>query len=110
MNGFTRAALVGAALTLSCTAVLAQKDTADAIARYRQLLQDGNPAELVAARGDQLSRIAVLQQLAITRNRVGSVLLCQDRRARQRKRSPYQRCPRESIHLLHLPETALRTN
>ena len=47
MKGITPAALVGAALALSCTAVLAQKDTADAIARYRQLLQDGNPAELV---------------------------------------------------------------
>ncbi len=54
MNRITRAALVGAALALSCTGVLAQKDTADAIARYRQLLQDGNPAELVAARGEGL--------------------------------------------------------
>jgi sulfur-oxidizing protein SoxA len=54
MKAITRAALVGAALALSCTAVLAQKDTADAIARYRQLLQDGNPAELVVARGEAL--------------------------------------------------------
>jgi L-cysteine S-thiosulfotransferase len=54
MKGITRAALVGAALALSCTAVVAQKDTADAIARYRQLLQDGNPAELVVARGEAL--------------------------------------------------------
>jgi sulfur-oxidizing protein SoxA len=54
MQGFTRAMLVGTALAVSCTAVLAQKDTADAIARYRQLLQDGNPAELVSARGEAL--------------------------------------------------------
>ena len=54
MNRITRAALTGAALALSCTAVQAQKDTADAIARYRQLLQDGNPAELVVARGEGL--------------------------------------------------------
>lgn len=54
MKGMTRAALVGSALALSCTAALAQKDTADAIARYRQLLQDGNPAELVVARGEAL--------------------------------------------------------
>ena len=51
MKGIMRVALAGAALALSCTASLAQKETADAIARYRQLLQDGNPAELVAARG-----------------------------------------------------------
>ena len=53
MKGITRAALGVAALALSCTAV-AQKETADAIARYRQLLQDGNPAELVVARGEAL--------------------------------------------------------
>ena len=54
MKGIPQVALVGAALALSCTASLAQKETADAIARYRQLLQDGNPAELVAARGEAL--------------------------------------------------------
>ncbi|MGZ9059091.1 MAG: sulfur oxidation c-type cytochrome SoxA, partial [Burkholderiaceae bacterium] len=54
MKGLTRVALAGAALALSCTAALAQKETADAIARYRQLLQDGNPAELVVARGEAL--------------------------------------------------------
>lgn len=53
MKGITRAAL-SAVLALSCTVALAQKDTADAIARYRQLLQDGNPAELVVARGEAL--------------------------------------------------------
>lgn len=46
--------LAGGALLLICTAVPAQKSTADAIARYRELLQDGNPAELVAARGEAL--------------------------------------------------------
>ena len=54
MKGITQVTLVGAALALSCTAALAQKETADAIARYRQLLQDGNPAELVVARGEAL--------------------------------------------------------
>ncbi len=54
MKAITRAALGVAAFALSCTAAFAQKDTADAIARYRQLLQDGNPAELVAARGEAL--------------------------------------------------------
>ena len=47
-------ALGGAVFALSCTAAFAQKDAADAIARYRQLLQDGNPAELVVARGEAL--------------------------------------------------------
>lgn len=54
MKGIMRVALAGAALALFCTASVAQKETADAIARYRQLLQDGNPAELVAARGAEL--------------------------------------------------------
>ena len=54
MKGITRVALAGAALMLSGTSALAQKETADAIARYRQLLQDGNPAELVVARGEAL--------------------------------------------------------
>jgi sulfur-oxidizing protein SoxA len=54
MKGITQVTLAGAALALSCTAALAQKETADAIARYRQLLQDGNPAELVVARGEAL--------------------------------------------------------
>ena len=54
MKGITRVALAGAALVLSGTSALAQKETADAIARYRQLLQDGNPAELVVARGEAL--------------------------------------------------------
>jgi L-cysteine S-thiosulfotransferase len=53
MKGITRAALGVAGLALSCSAA-AQKETADAIARYRQLLQDGNPAELVVARGEVL--------------------------------------------------------
>lgn len=35
-------------------AVHAQANTADEIARYRQMLQDGNPAELVVARGEDL--------------------------------------------------------
>ncbi|HKO69134.1 MAG TPA: sulfur oxidation c-type cytochrome SoxA [Burkholderiaceae bacterium] len=54
MEAITRAGLGAVAFALSCTAAFAQKDTADAIARYRQLLQDGNPAELVVARGEAL--------------------------------------------------------
>ncbi len=54
MKASMRAALGVAALALSCTTAIAQKETADAIARYRQLLQDGNPAELVVARGEAL--------------------------------------------------------
>lgn len=49
-----QAVLAGSALMLSCAAAQAQKSTADAIARYRELLQDGNPAELVVARGEAL--------------------------------------------------------
>lgn len=41
--------LVGAALP-----VAAQQNAADEIARYRAMLQDGNPAELVAMRGEDL--------------------------------------------------------
>ncbi len=41
------------AATLPCSA-LAQQDTLREIERYRQLLQDGNPAELYEARGEEL--------------------------------------------------------
>ena len=41
------------AATLPCFA-LAQQDTLKGIERYRQLLQDGNPAELYEARGEEL--------------------------------------------------------
>ena len=34
--------------------VLAQKSTADGIAEYREMLQDGNPAELFEAKGEDL--------------------------------------------------------
>ena len=54
MNVNMQAALAGGALMLSCAAVQAQNSTADAIARYRELLQDGNPAELMVARGEAL--------------------------------------------------------
>lgn len=49
-----QAALAGSALMLLCASAQAQNSTADAIARYRELLQDGNPAELVVARGEAL--------------------------------------------------------
>src|SRR5258708_3044992 len=41
------------AATLPCSAP-AQQDTLKEIERYRQLLQDGNPAELYEARGEEL--------------------------------------------------------
>jgi sulfur-oxidizing protein SoxA len=53
MKASSHAALVAAAFA-SCITAHAQNSTADAIARYRELLQDGNPAELVAARGEAL--------------------------------------------------------
>ncbi|MEP6608684.1 MAG: sulfur oxidation c-type cytochrome SoxA [Burkholderiaceae bacterium] len=46
--------LTAAAWLLALAPVQAQNTTTDAIARYRQLLQDGNPAELVVARGEAL--------------------------------------------------------
>ena len=46
--------LAAGALVLSFAPVQAQNSTTDAIARYRELLQDANPAELVVARGEVL--------------------------------------------------------
>ena len=46
--------LAAPALVLSFAPVQAQNSTTDEIARYRELLQDGNPAELVVARGEAL--------------------------------------------------------
>jgi len=44
-----------ATLVLSAsTAALAQKSTADGIAEYRKMLEDGNPAELFEAKGEAL--------------------------------------------------------
>lgn len=54
MKSSLRTALAAVALTLTCVSAQAQKSTADAIAKYRELLQDGNPAELVVARGEAL--------------------------------------------------------
>lgn len=46
---------LGACLAITAAGgVLAQSDTLEGIARYRQMLQDGNPAELVVARGEEL--------------------------------------------------------
>jgi L-cysteine S-thiosulfotransferase len=50
-----RAAIFSVALAILCTAIQAQpKSSQDAINEYRQSLQDGNPADLNAARGDVL--------------------------------------------------------
>ena len=55
MKGLTLASSVAAAaLTLLAPCAWAQGSAADGIARYRQMLQDGNPAELVSARGEEL--------------------------------------------------------
>jgi sulfur-oxidizing protein SoxA len=51
------AALCGAILSGTASAQ-AQPSAADEIARYRAMLQDGNPAELVAARGEGLWKTA----------------------------------------------------
>jgi L-cysteine S-thiosulfotransferase len=46
--------LVGGALMLSLTAGAQTKSAADGIAEYRKMLEDGNPAELFEARGENL--------------------------------------------------------
>jgi sulfur-oxidizing protein SoxA len=50
----TKIMLAAATLCLATTAAQAQKSAADAIADYRASLQDGNPADLNAARGEVL--------------------------------------------------------
>jgi sulfur-oxidizing protein SoxA len=45
---------IGAGMTVACAIASAQDKTIQEIERYRQMLQDGNPAELVAARGEEL--------------------------------------------------------
>lgn len=57
MKKLTRVAavvLLGALSSMAWQPVLAQKTSADAIAEYRAALQDGNPADLNAARGEEL--------------------------------------------------------
>ena len=51
-------ALTSAALVLATSGASAQNSTMDEIARYRQMLQDGNPAELLVARGEDLWKTA----------------------------------------------------
>lgn len=46
--------VIGAALCALVFPVQAQTSTADSIARYRELLQDDNPADLWVARGEEL--------------------------------------------------------
>ena len=48
------AVLVGASLAIAATGALAQGSAAEGIARYREMLQDGNPAELTVARGEEI--------------------------------------------------------
>lgn len=48
------ASLAGCALAVAATGAQAQGSTADEIARYRQMIQDGNPAELYEAKGEDL--------------------------------------------------------
>ncbi|MEF9995458.1 MAG: sulfur oxidation c-type cytochrome SoxA [Burkholderiaceae bacterium] len=47
-------ALVLAAGACAASAAFGQSNTADEIAKYRAMLQDGNPAELVVMRGEEL--------------------------------------------------------
>ena len=47
-------ALLAAALLLSLAAVAQTKSAADGIAEYRKMLEDGNPADLFAAKGEGL--------------------------------------------------------
>ncbi len=50
-----RASLIAAALLASVLSAFAQqKSAADGIAEYRKMLEDGNPAELFEAKGEQL--------------------------------------------------------
>jgi sulfur-oxidizing protein SoxA len=46
--------LVATAAALGTTPLLAQKSAADGIAEYRKMLEDGNPAELFEAKGEDL--------------------------------------------------------
>jgi sulfur-oxidizing protein SoxA len=46
--------LVATAAALATTPLLAQKSAADGIAEYRKMLEDGNPAELFEAKGEDL--------------------------------------------------------
>ena len=48
------ASLAALALAAAAASAQAQGSTADEIAKYRQMLQDGNPAELVIMRGEEL--------------------------------------------------------
>ncbi|HNE15868.1 MAG TPA: sulfur oxidation c-type cytochrome SoxA, partial [Rhodocyclaceae bacterium] len=53
MRGFMRTALATAAVVLSAP-VWAEGSTQDEIARYREMLAEGNPAELLEAKGEEL--------------------------------------------------------
>jgi len=58
MIGIPRAALVAVLAALAAPFVLAQGSAQDEIEKYRQALQDGNPAELWEARGEGLWKTA----------------------------------------------------
>jgi sulfur-oxidizing protein SoxA len=46
--------MAGMILSVASVSALAQDDTAAGIAKYREMLQDGNPAELTVAKGEEL--------------------------------------------------------
>jgi sulfur-oxidizing protein SoxA len=48
------ASLAGCAVAMLATGAQAQGSATDEIAKYRQMLQDGNPAELLIVRGEEL--------------------------------------------------------
>ncbi len=55
---FAYAALLGGLSSMAWQPAIAQKSSSDAIAEYRAALQDGNPADLNAARGEALWKTA----------------------------------------------------
>ena len=57
-NAGIRALMLSSALALSAAAIGQQRSAVDDIARYRELLQDGNPAELWELRGETLWKTA----------------------------------------------------
>jgi len=54
MKHLTRGLLLAAAIAAPCAPALAQKTSTRSIEEYREMLQDGNPADLFEAKGEDL--------------------------------------------------------
>lgn len=52
--GMTKPLLLAAVASFSASGLMAQKSATDSVAEYRAMLQDGNPAELFEAKGEEL--------------------------------------------------------